>query len=88
MALSIARDCFRENCIVDVVAARRLETMKMQQAEIDLYFARSEDICFDPQKEWIMVELRDGYYESCRHTLTALKKMAMETCVESALTTV
>lgn len=78
VALSPARDCFRTKCVIAVVAARPLEGVKLQPAEVDLYFARAEDAEFDPQKEWIMVESRTGYYESARHTMTALQKMAKE----------
>lgn len=78
VALSPVQDYFRRECIVAVVAARPLEGVKMQPAEVDLYFSRSEDVHFDPQQEWVMVESRSGYYESARHTMTALQRMARE----------
>ncbi|EEH42576.2 uncharacterized protein PADG_07396 [Paracoccidioides brasiliensis Pb18] len=32
----------------------------------------------DPQKEFVMVEAKSGYYEAARHTLAALQKMARD----------
>lgn len=60
------------------MAARPLEGVKQQPPEIDIFFARPEQADFDPHKEWIMVEAKTGYYESLRHTMTALQKMHKE----------
>ncbi|KAJ5378802.1 ATP binding protein [Penicillium cosmopolitanum] len=38
----------------------------------------TEDIKFDPQQEWIMVQARSGYYEAHRHTMKALQKLSQE----------
>ncbi|KAE8349973.1 P-loop containing nucleoside triphosphate hydrolase protein [Aspergillus coremiiformis] len=78
VALSPANDSFTNKCIIAVVAARPLEGVKLQPPEIDIYFARPEDAEFDAQQEWVMVEARTGYYESMRHTMTALQKMNRE----------
>lgn len=78
IALSPANDCFRKECIVGTVAARPLEGVKLQPAEIDIFFARPDEVDFDPHQEWIMVEARSGYYESSRHTMLALQKMSKE----------
>lgn len=78
MALSPARDSFKNKCVVAVVAARPLEGVKQHPPEIDILFARPEDADFDPQKEWIMVQAKNGYYESVRHTMKALQKMSRE----------
>lgn len=81
VALSPAHDCFRSKCIVAVIAARPSEGVKKYPPEVELYFARPEDAEFDPQKEWIMVESRNGYYEASRHTMSALQKMTKERLV-------
>ncbi|RAK98890.1 putative DEAD box helicase involved in nonsense mediated decay [Aspergillus ibericus CBS 121593] len=78
VALSPADDGFREKCVVATVAARPLEGVRQHPSEIDIFLARPEDIDLDPHKEWIMVEAKDGYYESVRHTLTALQKLKQE----------
>lgn len=78
VALSPAEDCFKCKCVIAVVAARPLDGVKKQPPEIDIFFARAEDAEFDPHKEWIMVECRNGYYEASRHTMTAMQKMANE----------
>ncbi|RAL12713.1 putative DEAD box helicase involved in nonsense mediated decay [Aspergillus homomorphus CBS 101889] len=78
VALSPADDSFRTKCVVAVVASRPLESVKKRPPEIDIFFAKPEDIEFDPQQEWLMVEAKDGYYESVRHTMMALQKLSRE----------
>ncbi|KAE8398944.1 P-loop containing nucleoside triphosphate hydrolase protein [Aspergillus pseudonomiae] len=78
VALSPADDSFRNKCVIAVVAARPLRGIKQHPPEIDIYFARPVDAEFDPHQEWLMVEARDGYFESMRHTMTALQKMCRE----------
>ena len=60
------------------VAARPLENVTKNPPEVDIFFARPEEIEFDPQKEWVMVQSHSGYYEASRHTMTALQKMTKE----------
>ncbi|KAF7587112.1 hypothetical protein BBP40_007703 [Aspergillus hancockii] len=79
VALSPVKNSFKTKCVVAVVAARPLEGVKMHPSEIDIYFAQPEDSEFDPHQEWVMVEAKTGYYESMRHTMTALQKMDRET---------
>lgn len=81
IALTPANNYFRTECAVGVVAARPLEGVKQQPPEIDIFFARPEDVDFDPHKEWVMVEAKIGYYESLKHTMTALQKMRKERLV-------
>ncbi|KAJ9603966.1 hypothetical protein H2200_011488 [Cladophialophora chaetospira] len=64
--------------VVAVVAARPLAGVLCEPPEIDLYFGRSEDIQLDTQKEWIMIEAKQGYFEAYRHTLRALQKLSQE----------
>ncbi|PYH98676.1 DEAD box helicase [Aspergillus ellipticus CBS 707.79] len=78
VALSPANDGFKNKCVVAIVAARPLENVAQNPSQIDIFFARPEDTDFDPHKEWIMVEAKDGYYESARHTMTALQKLHEE----------
>ncbi|RAH68172.1 putative DEAD box helicase involved in nonsense mediated decay [Aspergillus aculeatinus CBS 121060] len=78
VALSPADDVFRTQCVVAVVASRALESVKMKPPQIDIFFAKPQDVEFDPQKEWLMVEAKDGYFESVRHTMTALQKIDQE----------
>ena len=78
VALSGADDRFKTECVVAVVAARPLENLKKHPPEVDIYFAEPREAAFDPHKEWIMVEAKNGYYEALRHTMTALQKMSRE----------
>ncbi|KAL3493190.1 P-loop containing nucleoside triphosphate hydrolase protein [Aspergillus germanicus] len=78
VALSPAEDAFQTRCVIAIVAARPLEGVKMQPPEVDIFFADPADADFDPQLEWIMVQSKEGYYESARHTMTALQRMSRE----------
>lgn len=78
VALSPVQDAFATKCVVAVVAARPLENVAKNPPEIDILFARPEDVDFDPQQEWLMVESRNGYFEAHRHTMTALQKLSKE----------
>ena len=78
VALTPANDMFKNVCRVAIVAARPLSGVQQNPPEVDIYFARSNEIEIDPQQEWVMVECRNGYFEAYRHTLRALQMMADE----------
>ena len=78
VALTPADDMFKTICKVAVVAARPLSGVQSNPPEIDIYFARSDEMEIDPQREWFMVESSTGYFEAYRHTLKSLQKMASE----------
>ncbi|KAH8701780.1 putative DEAD box helicase [Talaromyces proteolyticus] len=78
VALSPAKDCFKTQCVIAVVAARPVEQVKQLPHQVDLFFANPDDAQFDTQKEWIMVQPRSGYLESVRHTMRALQLMNEE----------
>ncbi|KAF2272378.1 P-loop containing nucleoside triphosphate hydrolase protein [Westerdykella ornata] len=78
VALSPADDCFQSKCLLATVAARPLSALQQNPPEIDLFFARPEDISIDPMQKWIMVEARSSFYEASRHTLQALQHMSRE----------
>ncbi|OAL20644.1 hypothetical protein AYO22_08653 [Fonsecaea multimorphosa] len=65
--------------VVAVIAARPMAGLMCEPPEIDIYFARPEEIQLDPQKEWLMIEAKQGYFEAYRHTLKALQKLSQET---------
>lgn len=78
VALTTKEDHFRKICLVAVVAARTLAGLELNPPEIDVFFATPDEIELDPQQEWLMVESRNGFFESHRHILTALQKMSKE----------
>lgn len=78
MALSPVGDCFKSKCVVATVAARPVDAVTKEPPEIDIFFSQPENAEFDPQKEWIMVEPRHGYYEASRYTMAALQRMPRE----------
>jgi helicase required for RNAi-mediated heterochromatin assembly 1 len=84
VALTPAEDMFQKECILAIVAARPLSGVQSNPPEIDLFFPRPSDMQIDPQKQFVMVEARSGYYEAYRHTLQALQKMSSESFPLSA----
>ena len=83
VALTPSKDNFRKKCIIATVAARPLDNVKATPSQIDIFFARPEEIEIDPQQEFIMIEARSGYYEGTRYTLKALQKLHQERSVIS-----
>jgi helicase required for RNAi-mediated heterochromatin assembly 1 len=78
IALSPVSNGISSKCVVAIVASRLLDNVTKDPPEVDIYLASYNDIDLDPQKEWIMVEARMGYYEANRHTMTALQKLNTE----------
>ncbi|KAH7063112.1 putative DEAD box helicase [Macrophomina phaseolina] len=78
LALTPEDDCFQTQCVMAVVAARPLANLIQDPPGIDILFARSDEVEFDPGKSWLMVEERTGYFEGTRHTLRALQKLMRE----------
>ncbi|KAI5361869.1 Putative P-loop containing nucleoside triphosphate hydrolase, DNA2/NAM7 helicase, helicase [Septoria linicola] len=78
VVLTPANDGFKSKAVVATVAARPLDYLKIDPPELDLFFARSEDIEIDPSIEWMMIEDKGGLFEANRHTLLALQRMMRE----------
>ncbi|MCJ1290377.1 hypothetical protein MMC34_001913 [Xylographa carneopallida] len=78
VALTPATDKFATVCKVAVIAARPLVGLQQVPPSIDIYFNSSDELEIDPQKKWLMVEARSGFFEAQRHTLRALQKMSGE----------
>lgn len=69
---------FQHQAIVATVAARPLSALQQNPPEIDLFFARTEELEIDPAVEYVLVEERSSFYEASRHTLLALQHMMKE----------
>jgi helicase required for RNAi-mediated heterochromatin assembly 1 len=78
VALTPSNDMFKTKTIIAVVAARPLDGLQQNLPEIDLFFARPEDIEIDPQMEFVMVEERSSFFEASRHTMLTLQKAMKE----------
>ncbi|KAF2104557.1 hypothetical protein NA57DRAFT_63019 [Rhizodiscina lignyota] len=78
VALTPVNDMFQTKCVIATIAARPLDGLKQNPPEVDLYFARSEELEIDPAEEWVMVEERSSYFEASRHVMTALQKLSRE----------
>lgn len=64
---------------VATVAARPLDNLMKNPPEVDLFFSNpSKDLDLDCTQEWVMIEEMSGFFESQRHTLTALQRMTTE----------
>ena len=79
VALTPVNDLFQSKCVLAVVAARPIVAVEQNPPEIDLYFAKPGHMKLDPAQEWLMLEVRSGYFEAQRHTLRALQRMMSET---------
>lgn len=78
VALTPANDMFDTKAIIATIAARPLEGLQQNPPEVDLFFARADDIEIDPTQEYVMVEDRSSFYEAARPTLLALQHMMRE----------
>ena len=78
VVLTPSNDMFSTKAIVATVAARPLTGLQQNPPEIDLFFARPEELQVDPAVEYVMIEDRGGLFEADRHTLTALQHMMKE----------
>ncbi len=78
VALTPVNDMFKSVCKVAIVAARPLGNLRLFPPQIDIFFRSHKDIEIDSHQEWVMVQARNGYFESQRHTLLALQKMYYE----------
>jgi len=77
LAISTARDNFKRICKIATVSQRPFEGgLELNPPRIDISWARSEDAVFDPQEELVMIESRNGYFESVRHPLVGLQHAA------------
>ncbi|CZR63092.1 related to NAM7-nonsense-mediated mRNA decay protein [Phialocephala subalpina] len=79
VALSPARDRFRTQCKVAIIAARPFEGgLDQNPPTVDLFWASVEEFDFNPFDEWVMVEARQGYFEASRHMLVGIQKLMTE----------
>jgi len=78
VVLTPVNDMFQKTAVVATVAARPLAALDQNPPEIDLFFAKADELEVDPALEWVMVEERKGFYEADRHTLLALQRMMRE----------
>ena len=84
VALSTAQDAFQSVCMIANVVQKNLVgglepdlgagEHKDTPPRIDIAWADPNDAILDPNTELIMIEARNGYYESVRHTLRGLQE--------------
>ncbi len=90
VVLSPVEDAFRSKCLVATVAYRFLlgglwPNLDAEPPEpddtpprIDLYFSSWTEKLLDPNIKYFMLESKNGYFESFRHTMRALQTAASE----------
>ncbi|KAF7523232.1 hypothetical protein G7054_g11856 [Neopestalotiopsis clavispora] len=76
IAISTAVDSFRSLCLTAVVMGRNVEGLTRSPPTIDIKWAETEQMVFDPTLELVMIESRSGFFESVRHTLVGLQHVA------------
>ena len=52
--------------------------IRTKSPEVNLFFARPEEIKIDTSVLWTMVKERTGFYEVSRYTMLALQKLIRE----------
>ncbi|KAJ6782696.1 hypothetical protein PWT90_02458 [Aphanocladium album] len=97
VVLSPVDNSFRTKCLVATIAYRFLSgglwpdldadppEPDDTQPRVDLYFASLPEKIFDTSIKYYMLEARDGYFESFRHTMRALQTAAFENFNRSLL---
>ncbi|KAK8155724.1 P-loop containing nucleoside triphosphate hydrolase protein [Phyllosticta citrichinensis] len=78
VALTTEDDKFQSICKMATIAARPQEGLELNPPQVELFFARPEDVEIDPGTSFWMVEERSSFLEASRHTLRALQKLMRE----------
>lgn len=77
--VAVSSDFFKTDCRVAVVAQRPIEGgLDQSPPVIDIIWATADQALIDPDQELVMVESRNGYFESVRHALKGLQRAAKE----------
>ncbi|KAK0628320.1 P-loop containing nucleoside triphosphate hydrolase protein [Bombardia bombarda] len=77
VAISTREDNFKTICKVATIAQRPFRGgLDQDPPLVDIMWANPEDAVFDPDLELVMIESRNGYYESTRHALIGLQHAA------------
>lgn len=80
VALTTKADNFKTICKIATIAQRPYKDgLDQNPPVVDLMWADPKDAVFDPSIELVMIESRDGYFESTRHTLVGLQHAAQGT---------
>ncbi|KAK3991236.1 P-loop containing nucleoside triphosphate hydrolase protein [Cladorrhinum sp. PSN332] len=77
VALTTKHDSFTTVCKVATIVQRPFKDgLDQNPPRVDLMFAKPEDAVIDPDLEMVMVESREGYFESARYALMGLQQAA------------
>ena len=86
VAISPATDNFSSQCLVAVVASKRLYGGVLPDVDhgedentpprIDIFWSRPEEAIIDPHCEMVMIQSKNGYYESVRYAMLGLQHAA------------
>ncbi|PHH91944.1 hypothetical protein CDD83_9660 [Cordyceps sp. RAO-2017] len=74
MALSTRFDGFRNKCFVATVARDTVDDAS--PAFVEIFWADSNDAVIDPTLELVMLQPKEGYFESVRHVMVGLQQAA------------
>jgi helicase required for RNAi-mediated heterochromatin assembly 1 len=93
VAISTAKERFRNGCTVAVVAATRLsgETVSGTSGQNDapsrvfLYLGKDALPVMSPERELLILEPTLGFYESVCHVMTGLQHFSESRCVSETL---
>ncbi|KAK4460069.1 hypothetical protein QBC42DRAFT_333539 [Cladorrhinum samala] len=78
VALTPRQDNFRTVCKIATIVQRPFrDGLDQNPPRVDIMFAEAQDAIIDPDLEMIMIESREGYFESARHSLMGLQEAAV-----------
>lgn len=77
--VALSDDNFRTDCRIAVIAQRPFEGgLDQNPPLVDIIWANPDQAVINPDQDLIMVESRNGYYESVRHALRGLQHAMRE----------
>lgn len=77
--VALSTDNFQTDCRVAVIAQRPFEGgLDQNPPLIDITWADPDQAVINPDQSLVMVESRNGYYESVRHALRGLQHAMRE----------
>ncbi|KAK4170547.1 P-loop containing nucleoside triphosphate hydrolase protein [Cladorrhinum sp. PSN259] len=77
VAITTKQDNFKSICKIATIVQRPFKDgLDQNPPRVDLMFAKPEGAIIDPDLEMIMIESREGYFESARHALMGLQQAA------------
>lgn len=77
--VAFSTDYFQKDCRIATIAQRPFEGgLDQNPPLVDIIWADPDHAIINPDQELVMIESRNGYYESVRHALRGLQQAMYE----------